>query len=542
MLERLSVPRRSFDFEDYVDILRRNVRWLIAPAFLGLVASTVLAYLIEDTYVSQARIRIVPQQVKEDLVQTTSSQQLADHIASMAETIKSRNTLTSMINTFGLYKKELKKEPLEDVLNVMGPAIKIVPAAAVANVSGRSMPAIQISFTYRDRVLAQKVCQDIVSRFMNENTRDRLDNLQATDQFLNDEYSRAKRELDAVEQKLSDFRVRNAGRLPEEMSSNLSQMNALDSRLGTLNEQASRNEQQRMMLESEIRIAKTRLESIKDSPAQTQARNDRALELDHQIETLETNVATMRDRYTDSFPDLQQARAQLAVLKKQRDDLAHQDKTAAKVDAPGSSSPNNRERLDSLSGIEQLKTMLDANGMEARQIAKQIDAVNGSIRSYQNRVEDLPVGEKEYAELMRDRETARAKYQEMEIKRQRSEISMDMENRKQGESLEVIDQANFPSSPTAPNRKLIIPSGAFVGLLVGLVLIAVREVKDTSLKNLKDARLYTQLTILGSIPLLENDLVVQRRKQMMWVGWATATLVGLAVMAGSVAHYYMNKV
>jgi polysaccharide chain length determinant protein (PEP-CTERM system associated) len=542
MLERLSVPRRAFDFEDYVDILRRNVRWLVAPAFAGLVVSTVLAYTIEDTYVSQARIRIVPQQVKEDLVQTTSSQLLSDHIASMAETIKSRNTMASMINTFGLYRKELKKEPLEDVLNIMGPAIKIGPGAAVANVSGRNAPAIQISFTYRDRVLAQKVCQDIVSRFMSENMRDRMDNLQATDQFLNDEYQSAKRQLDDLEQKLSDFRTRNAGRLPEEMSSNLAQMNALDARLGSLNDQASRNDQQRMMLESELRGAKTRLDSLKDTPAQALARTERVADLDHQIEILETNIATMKDRYTESFPDLQQARAQLAVLKKQRDDLSRPDGTLQKAESAIPAAPATRERLDTMGGVDQLKTMLDANSMESRQIAKQIDAVNTAIRGYQARLENLPVGDREYTELMRDRDFAKAKYQEMELKRQRSEISMDMENRKQGESLEVIDQANFPSTPTAPNRRLIVPSGAFVGLMVGLVLIAVREVKDTSLKNLKDARLYTQLTILGSIPLLENDLVVQRRKQMMWVGWATATLVGLAVMAGSVAHYYMNKV
>ena len=64
--------------------------------------------------------------------------------------------------------------------------------------------------------------------------------------------------------------------------------------------------------------------------------------------------------------------------------------------------------------------------------------------------------------------------------------------------------------------------------------------KDTSLKNLKDARLYTQLPILGSIPLLENDVVVQRRKQVMWVSWATGTVLGLAIAGASIAHYYFN--
>ncbi len=115
-----------------------------------------------------------------------------------------------------------------------------------------------------------------------------------------------------------------------------------------------------------------------------------------------------------------------------------------------------------------------------------------------------------------------------------------MERSKQGETLELLDQASLPTSPVAPKRRMILPIGTVIGLILGIAIVAVREVKDTSLKNLKDARLYTQLSILGSIPLLENDIVVQRRKQVMWVGWATATIAGLAIMAGSVAHYYLK--
>jgi hypothetical protein len=28
---------------------------------------------------------------------------------------------------------------------------------------------------------------------------------------------------------------------------------------------------------------------------------------------------------------------------------------------------------------------------------------------------------------------------------------------------------------------------------------------------------------------------------VLWVGWATATILGLAIMAGSVAHYYLGR-
>lgn len=542
MLDQPSVPRRPFDFEDYIDILRRNIGWILAPAFAGLVLATVIAYWLDDTYVSHAEIRIVPQQIKESLVETATSQQLADHINAMAENIESRTTLTNLINTYGLYKKELKREPLEDVIEQMrAKDIKIVPKSAVTSVTGKSLPAMDVSFAYRDRYIAQKVCADLVSRFMNEHTVDRMTNERATNEFLNDEFERAKRDLDALDQKLAEFRKRNAGRLPEQMETNVSQMNALEQRLTTLNEAASRNNEQRMLLESDLRIAKDRLASIKNISPQVQARNEHLLALDRQIQTLETNIADMKERYTEDYPDLQSARAQLSVLKRQRDEAARQDKGAAKAESSVENPNTTRERQDAQAAIEQLQTQLKANAVEAQQINKEIQSVNGSLKNYQTRVESVPVGEKEYAELMRDRELAKQKYEELEAKRQKSSISMDMQSHQQGETLEVLDPASLPTAPAAPRREFIIPLGAIAGLIFGVIIVAIREVKDTSLKNLKDARLYTQLVILGSIPLLENNVVVRRRKRVMWAGWVVATLAGLAVIAGSVARYYMSK-
>src|SRR6185312_17114520 len=171
MTDRVSAQRRPFDFEDYIDVLRRNVRWLIGPAFLGLVLATVLAYMMDDTFVSRALIRIVPQQVPENLVQTAVNQQLADRINAMAETIKSRNSLQNVIATYGLYKDDLKREPMDDVVAAMRREIKIMPTAGVTNVNGRNLPAFQISYSYSDRYLAQRVCTDLVGRFLSENAK-----------------------------------------------------------------------------------------------------------------------------------------------------------------------------------------------------------------------------------------------------------------------------------------------------------------------------------------------------------------------------------
>jgi uncharacterized membrane protein SpoIIM required for sporulation len=85
---------------------------------------------------------------------------------------------------------------------------------------------------------------------------------------------------------------------------------------------------------------------------------------------------------------------------------------------------------------------------------------------------------------------------------------------------------------------VIIASGAAIGLVLGLLLVGFREAKDTTLKNLKDVRAYTQLTVLGCVPLLEGDIVVKRRKRVSLLGWSTAIVLGLIVIGGSVAYYY----
>ena len=136
---------------------------------------------------------------------------------------------------------------------------------------------------------------------------------------------------------------------------------------------------------------------------------------------------------------------------------------------------------------------------------------------------------------------AKEKYIDLDARLSKAQISQDLENRGQGERLELLDAASLPQYPTEPKRPMVIGIGAGLGLLLGVVIAAAREMKDTSLKNLKDVRAYTQMAILGSVPLLENDFVVRRRRRMAWLGWTTACLMAVVTMAGSVVYYYYDE-
>jgi len=314
---------------------------------------------------------------------------------------------------------------------------------------------------------------------------------------------------------------------------------ALEQRGGSVSDAISQNATEHMMIESQLAAAKERLKEIENNTPQTQAQSQRVVELDHEISQLQTGIADMEKQYTDSWPDLLKARDRLKVLKQQREQAF---KEKPEPDASNSAVyAVNRDRRAAEIDLANLQTQLKGNEMQARRLRDKKTSVDAALGNYQGRLQSLPAGQKEYAELQRDHENLKQRYDQLEVQRQHSAAQIELNRRKQGETIELLDSASLPSSPTQPKRYLWIPIGAAVGLMIGIFIVALREVKDSSLKTLKDARLYSQLQILGSVPLLENDVVVQRRKQVMWVSWAAGTIVGLLIMAGSIVHYYMGK-
>jgi len=124
---------------------------------------------------------------------------------------------------------------------------------------------------------------------------------------------------------------------------------------------------------------------------------------------------------------------------------------------------------------------------------------------------------------------------------EQSETAKDLEDHKAGETLEMLEAPSDPVTPTEPNRLQIAGIGTGIGLMIGIVLAGAKEMKNTSLKNLKDVRAYTNLPVLSSIPLLENALLVRRKRRLQWLAWSTAIIIGSIAMSGSAYYYYWGR-
>ncbi len=544
-----TVNRRPLDAEDYIDILRRHRAWILAPTFFGLVVAVVVACLWPDTFVSVAVIRVVPAQVPERYVQSNVIAEVSQRITSMAQGILSRATLTNLVNTYNLYSSERRRMPVEDIIEDMRKQISVGAVQSIARPSAREqVSAFQVSFAYSDRFVAQRVTADLVGRFIDENIRMRSSSSVLTTQFLRDQWEVAKKDLDAVEQKLASFRTRNAGRLPEQVQLSLQRLTALDQRLTAMQDGINRTNNEKLLLEARLQTLKSQLafysSAAEDAVVLTAGKNERLTQLERDISNAELTLSGLRERYNDSHPDVQRLASQLNVLKQARDALLaeEQSKPASPQPAPRRLRPVDVKEAKSIEAeLAKVQSEIQVRDIDLQALSKDRATLDKQIQEARQRLEASPTADSEYSLMLQDRDLARKRYDELDLKRSQSELATDLENRKQGEMLELLDPASLPQTPSAPKRWAIICIGIAVGFLLGCSLVAGREVKDTSLKNLKDVRAYAQLTVLASIPLLENDLVVRSRRRMGWLVWSTVCIIGVLMMSGSVVYYYIRK-
>jgi len=549
----VSVSRRPPDIEDYIEILRRYRSWIIGPTFTGLVIAVVVAFLWPDTFISTAVMRITPQQLPQSLVPSNISTQLSQRLTAMQQEVQSRTSLSEMIQrpSLNLYPKERQRATMEDAIEKMRKAIKITLMES-ATPQQQQQPAFasafQISFSYSDRFKAQSVVSNLVTKFIEQEVNVQRNQSNMTTSFFNDRLKSALEELTRLDNEVTRFKLANAGRLPEQLQSNLQAVNTLEVQLSTANEAISRIAQEKMMLETNLANLKTQAafigSNLEQNSGSQAVKNERLIQLNKTILDLETQLSAARQTYKEDHPDIRSLEARLGVVKRERDSF-EKDETDA---ASKSSEPKrvvNPQVAQSLESIKQnianTNAQIQTRNMEMEERVRRQKELQSEIGQYQARIEASPINEQRYASLQRDYQLAKQNYDEMSRKKEMSETATNMEERKAGENLEILDAASLPEQASEPNRLLITGIGIGVGLFIGIFMAGIKEMKDTSLKNLKDVRTYTNLAVLSSIPLLENALLVRRKRRLFWLAWSTAIIIGTVAMSGSMYYYYFGK-
>ena len=476
---------RALNVEDYLAIFKRRWWIVVIPTVILPIAAIALTFVIPPVYESQSLVLIDQQKVPENFVQPIVNEDLDSRVASMNEQIESRSSLQPIVDKYNLYGDQRL-----DMDARIAKVRKDITMAPIRSEISRSngLPGFRIFFKASDPRTAQQVCAELTSLFTKVNLNSREAAAEGTTSFIKERLEQAQHDLNDQDAKVAAFTRLHFGMLPDDEKSNLDLLGTLNAQLDAANGQLQTMNQQEvgeeaMLAQQSAPVATTPIGAAVQTSQAEQAELDRLLAQRDELTA----------RYSEEYPNVRAVNRQIADLQAQMAKEA--DAPPPAPTAPTATAPN---RPDSAT-VQNLRASLAALRTAIQSKRKQQESIEQQIRVYQGRVQSTPQVAEEYKELTRDYQTTLSSYQALLVQSQKADEATDLEQRQEGETFTVLDQANLPDSPTSPKPIVYAGGGLAAGLGLGLMIVALLEYRDTALRSERDVWAFTQLPTLAVI-------------------------------------------
>jgi polysaccharide chain length determinant protein (PEP-CTERM system associated) len=511
------LPGKTYTPDEIKSILWRG-RWWILPFAVGLALAPVIASYVPELYRSETVLMVIPQRIPDSYVRSTVTATVQDRLFSISDQILSRSRLERIITEFDLYQSERRVTPMEDVVTTMRDRdIELEPP-------GRE-PSFRVSFTSTDPSMAQKVAARLASMFIDENTREREKMAEGTSVFLESQLEDAKTRLLEHEKKLEEYRLRNSGELPSQMTANLQAIQNNRMQMQNVNEAMNRARERRLLLERQ-------LADVTPPPSTSgQTDGDVAPETDllplpseRPLAEAQARLKEYRLKYTPNHPDIR-------ALERTIRDLEERVKQEALLPPPPPDGRLTPEEMARERAIRDLGFQLDDIDRQLKGHEDEAARLQSELATYQARIEAAPTRETELVELTRDYNTLQEIYSSLLEKQEDSKLAANLERRQIGEQFRILDPASFPERPDNQRERLIMTfSAAAGGLVLGFLLVVFFELIDSSFKLESDVMRTLNLPVLALVPVMASERAVRARRFRSVV----VNLTGTAVVIGSV--------
>jgi polysaccharide biosynthesis transport protein len=555
--------------------------WIVAS---GIGVAVVLR--LPTIYRADTVIMVESQRIPEKFVTSTVNADLRDRLSTLSQQILSYRRLLEIIEKYDLYHDERKTHVQEEIVEMMrGDIGTVVEENWMSKSRADSRPsAFRVSFQGVNPTVVAMVANQLGNLFIDENLKAREEQAQGTSVFLETQLSEANRRLEEQEAKLSEFKLKYNGELPEQENALIASISQLQVRLQGMNDAAERAEQNKQLLEMALSSARASQAALTEMLNPTSATTESASGLSstgepmRNSERLQRQLDQLRLHYTDNAPPVKaliklvertrqeeeaEVQATLDLIQKSKASAAAERSAAAKPGAPQGSGNQPTPVLKNARSVqltealirerERMDSLLAQQGVATSQIeslATERKEVLARIAEAEKRVGQLPVREQQMVALKRDYEISKLNYQSLLDKKLSAEMSTEMERRQKSERFAIVDAARVPEKPVKPNRPLLGALSAALGLALALVLSIGPELKNNVL--LGEWEFPKGLPVLGRVPMIQPAGVpatVASRPRKVFrlrlgrpalVSWLVLLLLMIAIV--SAVGFYFGRI
>src|SRR5262245_33816064 len=204
-------------------------KWLAIIVFAApMVAGASVISFLPNVYRSRATVLVDRQQVPEAFVPSTVTSELETRLHTISQEILSRSRLEALIARFGLYPSERKQASNEELVERMRSDIKLELMTTATQGRPSATTAFSLSYRGPNPQTVALVANTLGSFYIEENLKLRERQATGTADFLKVQLTEQRKRLDELEVRVSEFKKRNLGELPQQMQANLSTLENLN--------------------------------------------------------------------------------------------------------------------------------------------------------------------------------------------------------------------------------------------------------------------------------------------------------------------------
>jgi protein tyrosine kinase modulator len=508
----------------FAETLRRRKMLALVPFALVLVAIASLAWFLPSLWTGRTLIMIDRQQIPEAFVKSTVTSDAESRLLTLSQEILSRAHLSEIIARYHLYPKLRSTATPDELVERMRKDIKIEFTDDRERRTREARTVLfAVSYSATNPVTAMQVANTLASLYIDENVRQREKQALGTSDFLEAQLADVRKSLAEQEAKITAYKEKYLGELPEQKDANLRTLDRLQQELQMAAETHRRAVDRRQLItqtlaELQQSGALSDLGPAGPPPNSTAAR----------LVLLKQELAQALTKYSDKYPDVVYLKDQIAQLEKMK---AAEDQAGAALPHQGRDRKPSRP-LPTNSYVAGLMSEQDHANVEVKAGAEQITNLQRQIAVYQHRLENTPRRENELGIITRDYDTTKELFRSLLAKRGEAGIATELEQRRKGEIFRVMEPAALPDRPVGPNRLRLFMIGLVLAIAASGAAVVLAENVDTSFRRVDEVRSRVGVPVLSTIPRIttESDLRrLQRQRRMATVALA----FGLVAVVGS---------
>jgi succinoglycan biosynthesis transport protein ExoP len=535
----MSVEFRPRKLGEYANIARKR-KWLILLPTVAIgLAIAYTVYRLPDVYESVTLIVVKPSTLPNSVVPTITEETLTRELTGISQVVTSRSSLQPLMEKYDLYHEErLRGEPMELLIDQMRKQIKVEVNTSRNEITN----GFNITYRGRDPKSTQIVAAELASKYIDEQTKGTINNGTSAKQFIEEQVRTAKEELDAIDNQRLTYLQQNMNNLPSQSQALVGRLTGLHEEQKALIAEQGRQRDLGAAYRSQLAdITKSYEQEIvlaaenTTDPKTTQA----WAELVRRRSELEAAQQSLLTQYKPKHPDVVANQLQIDSVKRDQ---------AQMIDDWKNRIEERRAKLTKLSDprLLSLKTQIAMVESDSDRTQKLLSETSAQIADLTERINAIPNAEVGIEAIDREYQTKKLNYDSLLAQQQKIVVGADAAKDFQGGGIQVIDPANLPERPVAPKRFALTVAGFGIGMVLGLLLAVAAELRKLlTIQTTEDAKHYTGLTVLASIPELltpaEARAIPRRHKLAMAAGVAAAFVTMPALVFALRATHVLEK-